>query len=408
MHDLPGFLAIFFVILFTFVLAAKWPTLSKILFVALILRVLVIFFDYVFGSFIAGDAISFYKTADLWSQSGLYEALGNFTGFSSYSISWILAIIFSLFGSSIILGQSISLLFGMGTVLIGCLLAEKLWEDGNKTAVKVGWVLALFPTQILYSTVILREAYICFFLLIALYGVVDWAKSGKLKAIIIGVLGFTGATFFHGAMIIGLFMFLAIILKKVFTNFFKRLRYLRLQLYSFFLIIIISFCFIIYVFGNIYLPKIGTFASITSNNSIIKKLNKSTRSLNTEKINTASYPQWTAPKTYEEVLYKGPVRTFYFLFSPFPWQLKKLSHLVGLLDGLLYVIIMFMIWKNKKTIWSDPALRTLALIIGVYIIVFAFFTGNFGTALRHRTKFIAGLLLLAGPKLWRFVIKKKS
>ena len=35
---------------------------------------------------------------------------------------------------------------------------------------------------------------------------VDWVKTNKLKSVIISILGFVGATYFHGAMFIGGFL----------------------------------------------------------------------------------------------------------------------------------------------------------------------------------------------------------
>ena len=58
-------------------------------------------------------------------------------------------------------------------------------------------------------------------------------------------------------------------------------------------------------------------------------------------INNAAYPEWTIPKTPLEFAYKAPIRIFYFLFSPFPWDLTKITHLIGLLDGTFFVYCLF-------------------------------------------------------------------
>ena len=68
----------------------------------------------------------------------------------------------------------------MGSVYLGWLLIKKVWNQ--RVANKAGWFLALFPTLILYSCLILREAYVVFFLLIALNGIVDWTRTKNLKS----------------------------------------------------------------------------------------------------------------------------------------------------------------------------------------------------------------------------------
>ena len=36
----------------------------------------------------------------------------------------------------------------------------------------------------------------------------------------------------------------------------------------------------------------------------------------------ASYPEWTKVKTFIELFYKIPIRAIYFVFAPFPWDVK--------------------------------------------------------------------------------------
>ena len=73
---------------------------------------------------------------------------------------------------------------------------------------------------VLFSVIVLREVYVCFFLLVALHGVVGWVKTDKLNFLILASVGFLGATFFHGGMIVGLIVFGIIVslsyLKKLF------------------------------------------------------------------------------------------------------------------------------------------------------------------------------------------------
>ena len=49
-----------------------------------------------------------------------------------------------------------------------------------------------------------------FFLLVAIYGVVNWTQTKKIIWIFLSSIGFIGATFFHGASIVGAIAFLGI------------------------------------------------------------------------------------------------------------------------------------------------------------------------------------------------------
>ena len=62
-------------------------------------------------------------------------------------------------------------------------------------------------------------------------------------------------------------------------------------------------------------------------------------------ISNAGYPEWTVPKNLFELIYKTPIRLIYFLFSPFPWDINKLSHFMGLFDGLFFIILTLILLK---------------------------------------------------------------
>ena len=57
---------------------------------------------------------------------------------------------------------------------------------------------------------------------------------------------------------------------------------------------------------------------------------------------------WTKINSPVEVVYKVPVRAVYFLFSPFPWDIKKFSHIIGAIDGLAYLILVYFIFAIER------------------------------------------------------------
>lgn len=113
----------------------------------------------------------------------------------------------------------------------------------------------------------------------------------------------------------------------------------------------------------------------------------------------ASFPEWTKISTVPELLVKLPARVAYFVYAPFPWDVNKPAHLIGLLDGILYLLLTVFIWRNRAMIWADPAARAILFILVAYIVVFSFGVGNFGAGIRHRAKFVAGFIILAAPLL---------
>lgn len=400
--DLLGSLSLIFVALITFYFSRYYKSLATILYVALYVRLATIFF----GNFLVilpdswGDATIYEMRAWEYSQGGFFEVLSySENAKSSLAISWMLAFLYSLTDRSVIMLQSISLLFGMGSVLLGSTLAHKIW--GEKISIKVGWILALYPTLVLYSSLVLREVYVWFFLLIAIYGIIFWFKNQAFKALAFLLIGFFGATTFHGGMFFGGFIFLCIVFITSFFETIKKLKYFRISINS--LIFLILSLIIIFYFITIadWIPKIGSIGQIFDFERVLGEISS-------RNINRAAFPEWTVPKTPIELIYKAPIRVLYFMFSPFLWDITKLSHFFGFFDGMFFIILLILVVKNIKSIWSDRILRTIFIILASYFVLYGLSTGNFGTGLRHRTKFLIVSILLVAPWIPKLVFFDKK
>jgi len=59
-------------------------------------------------------------------------------------------------------------------------------------------------------------------------------------------------------------------------------------------------------------------------------------------------------------------------------------------------------------ILQDRAVKYILLILIGYIFVFGLGVSNFGTSIRHRSKFVIGLILLAAPSIPRIVLSTKK
>ncbi len=398
MNDLLGFTSIGLVSLITIFIGLRWPAISKILYTALIVRVFVILIGHYLITLPDSDQDALGLEDKAWTiaQDGFLNVIYNFPGLDSFFYSWFIAIPYSLFGRSILMSQSLSLSFGIGIVFLGWLFAKKLWD--RHTANKVGWVLALFPSLILYSVLPLRDIYSGFFILVAMFGLFNWTKTRSYFSSILTIFGFVGAAFFHGALIVGGIFFIIILfissLKKTFSSLINS----HLSIGSFF-IIFFGFVFLqMFVSDQIYIPKIGYFNEIN--------LGLLTSELNTRVVGTGSYSEWTRIQSPEEYIYKVPLRLLFFLFSPLPWEVKKLGHLIGMIDGFFYIFLVYLIFCNRKVIWNDPSLKILSIFLLGYLLMFAIGVGNFGAGIRHRSKFIIEMLLLVGPLLPSFTISR--
>lgn len=400
MADLIGCISISLIFVITFFIASRWRGISNILFAAFTLRLLLLLVNHYILPLpdSDADAKSFENFAWFLAQDGFKNVLKNYTGPNSYFISWLIAIPYSLFGRSLLMAKSLSLLFGMGCVFLGYSLSKKIWDI--RIANKVGWIIALFPSLNLYSVLILREVYVSFFLLVAFYGIINWTKNNNFKSFIVSIIGFIGATFFHGAIFIGIIVFFIIIFLISSIKLLKSLKKRRLKIINLFYFLITITVLALYLSNQITISKLGNFEKIL-------KIENLLQSIENYNVGDASYPEWTIPKSPIELFYKGPIRIIYFLFAPFPWDIKNIYHLIGFFDGLLYMCLAILIFINIKATWKNPALKIILLILLTYFFVFGLTVGNFGTGIRHKSKFVIPLILLAGPLLPKFLLLKK-
>lgn len=394
-ETLSVIIGILWVAVAVLIVSRRWPNVALPLAVAFIVRLFaVLFHQYVSplpGS--DADAVTFERVAWEWSQ----QPFGfQFVDDHSYLISWILAIFYRLVGRSPFFGQTLSLFLGTGAVFLGWYLTQMMW--GRRAARRAVWIMALFPTLILYSAIIMREAFIWFFAAIALIGVVLWAKERRASGVLIAMLGFGVAGSFHGGMLLGAIAFLGLILLDELKRASYALQRGRVALLSGALLIGGSVVMMPVFLGMVALPKIGDVTSINSELLISSSMSAAR--------DGARYPDFVIGTTTTELVVKAPLRVAYFLFSPFPWDIRSPSHLIGLVDGLIYLFLAFMLFLNRESISVNKAAGWVFLIVLSVVIVFAFGVGNFGTAIRHRGKILIALIALVAPRLRAVVLRK--
>lgn len=400
-YDMIGFTSIALVSLISLLMALRFKEIATIIFVALTVRIIFI----LIGHYIyplpdsTADAETFESLSSRLAADGFFNLINLYEGPSTKFISWFIAVFYSLFGRSMLMAQSISLLLGIGCIFLAWNLAKKLWD--KKTAKKVAWTTALFPSLVLYSVLVMREVYFCFFLLIALNGVCDWVKQENLKSFILAMSGFVGGVFFHGSMIVGSIVFLIFVagvtLKKILISLINlRINFSKLLIFLIFLGLAQ-----LYVTNKINVSYLGDFKSSSKIEKYLITTNIATRG-------NASWPEWTKINSYTEALYKAPLRSLYFVFAPFPWDVKDAKHFIGMFDSFFYMYFVYLIISNIKNIWRDPCLRTLLLILLAFIFVFGLGVGNFGTGIRHRSKFVIIFILLAAPLIKKLTVFKKT
>ena len=216
-------------LIFVYVAILK-PEIRNIILVGLLIRLIML----VAGTYYISlpdsqmDANTLESLAWYWAEDGfpeLYESLtqgirGVKFNISDNFFSLTLAFPYILFGRSILIPLAMNLLLSMGTIVLGWHIAKKMWNVN--IARNLGWIIALYPSIILYSSVTLREVYIWFFLLLAINSIINWSKTNELKHAIFVMINFYILSLYHGPLLLGAFLFLFIMvlhkLKEIYSN----------------------------------------------------------------------------------------------------------------------------------------------------------------------------------------------
>ena len=399
MHSqLLGWSGLLAPILVSTIIIVRHQKLGMVILVSLYIRVVAALTNFYIVQLPDGksDAIHYENTAWELSQLDFSKIIDLFPGIHARFYPWLMSLVYAGTGRSLLLLQSISLLTGVIGVYFTWYLTRELW--GEKAAIKAAWAMALFPTVVMYSAIPLKESYAMLFILMGLIGTVRFYQRKLFQGILLVFFGFLCASFFHGALVIGLFAFLFFIGLKSLQRTLISLIHMKISLLSLFILGIAVSVFGLHYLSFFNIQKLVSFNQLLDLNYIAKIVGQTM-------IGAAAFPQWTIPNSLTEVFLIAPVRIIYFLFSPFPWDIHKSSHLLGSFDGIIYFYLVLLIWRNRKNIWIDPRKKTLFFVIAVLIVAYSFAVGNFGSAIRHRSKFVPVLITLAAPLIPRPILR---
>lgn len=288
-----------------------------------------------------------------------------------------------------------------GVVILGVLIVYLTYRLAYLLSGKQGvaraaaQVAAFFPTLVFLSAVILRENILIILVLLTALLFTKWLKNGHYlypAAVLIS----TGVmALFHGAMALSNWIYFI-----YFGLFNLEKKQFRITIRS----VLISTVLIVPAVGFIITQlsaryQLDFFQGIFSI-SIIQMLVS-------RPPGRTGYLIGLMPQSGFDLLWHTPVRVFYFMFAPFPWMIDTLSGLLGFFETILYMFLCYYSVVGVRRLLKAGVKKAeaigLAIVTLSIIVIFAWGTNNYGTAMRHRAK-IAPLLIamaitgLAGSK----------
>lgn len=295
----------------------------------------------------------------------------------------ILGIIFSLIGPQRVFGQYLNVLLGISTVFMIYKTLENL-EINPKVIQIVILIASFFPNSIIFSGIFLREMFPTFFVSVSLYFFIKWFKGTQTKHILLAFLFLGLASTFHSGVIgISLGYVFAYLFYKKESNNFKFSANTILAFILIFGIFVLSFTVL-----NDFL--FGKFTDVENIDDIFKTATPSGAG-------GSAYLKGLEINNLGQFILFIPIKSLYFLFSPFPWDWRGVFDIFTFLfDSMLYMITIYNIVKNIKLLRKKPLTISLVLMLLGAVLIFATGVSNTGTAMRHRQKLLPVILMLLG------------
>ena len=360
-----------------------------LLFVFFCLRILLLYLDF-YGKDLAailhsgGDSERFYE----W---GLYisEDLSRMKEISYTFYTDFLAVLYWVIGDQRFFSQFINVILGMWSIFV----FYKILDLFKLKDTKKLFFLALYgfyPQNIIFSSILLREAFIQFFFIYSILFFMQWIirnnRINVYKTLFFVVLG----AVFHSGMLFGLvvygFVFLFFDPRKYKFNFSFNKRVVFVLFSGLVLIVLSS--------KSLLSDTKFSFLVGDDNQSIIEKY-EANRVLEEA---GANYLNNYEMNSVLDFVFIAPLKLIYFVFSPMPYDVRGFRDLIAVvLDSSFYYFLIYLIFKSRNVI-RGSVLKIFPKIFFILFFImsmgFALGTQNSATAIRHRAKILPALLIV--------------
>lgn len=377
-------------ILFFIFTGIKNDIVKFFLIIFFLLRIFLLYIDYygkelvnVFHS--GGDSERFYQWGiDISKNLSLINEI-SYTTYTDF-----LGILYWIIGDQRLLSQFINVILGIWAIFVFYKILDLLSLKDSKKLFFLS-LYSLYPQNIIFSSILLREALIQFFFIYSIFFFTKWLKTNNKINIFTTVLFVLLSSLFHSGMIISLlvygYMFLFFDVKKY------RFEYSLKRLTLFFLFCALSLTII----ANDSSILNGKFSILQTDENNLSLVEKYQANSGIEEGGSTYLKNYKISSAFDFITLV-PLKLIYFVFSPMPYDIRGFGDLTAIIiDSSFYYFLIFKIIKSRKLI-SDNSLRIFPKIFFILFFIvslgFALGTENTGTAMRHRAKIFPALIMV--------------
>ena len=402
----PEFLMnLFFVITSLAYMAYWWKNNSEsrwellIIGLAVIARIVVCSLDVYGGESIdiplaGGDSIAYLRV----SKALYYGIPDKFYTYYPYVVNGI----FQIAGPNQFVAQFVNILcWCTSTVIIqkSC----KLLKIEGKLRIAAIFLYSFAPVNLIYSSILMREALSVLAILLTFYCILRWMKDGKYLPLIAGVFVAAPGFLMHNSLI-GLWGILGLVL-VFFSPSRQKYGFEKKTLFTMSAVAVVAVIIVISLKAGILQIQIPDFRQ-----GIFNAINGRLYYF-FDNVGGSTYLLNEYVYDYPSLIAGTIKRILYFLCSPVPFMWRGGSDLMAFFGStIVYIASVFMAIISILCKKKDPYRLMMLLTVIVICLIFAWMVSNGGTAMRHREKFLGVFLLLGvySCKLIKDRFEKKS
>lgn len=401
---LAGFL-FFFLLLWGYLNAKREPILWVFLFAYVVRTVVYVLHRSIMPSLYTERLVAFEPTGWEWASKGVDYVAASFT-FGPDFYTWTISVVYLIIPRSSMLIAAINVFLSSALVYVVYKIADHY--AGHRAGMWAAFVMAVFPVTLLQTVILSREIFITFFLAAGCLHLIKFsASSGAYRRLAYAVLCLGAASVPHTGVILSVLLALALVftyatirtLRNLYlvgpeTSFSKRGLLTVLSVGTLSLAVTAGF-------QMVADPLSG--AKVSALLSADDPLNPVVEVYQAGNRGRAGYPAWLSPSSLLLTVLIIPVRTLYFLFSPFVWMVSSMRHIAGLINGLLMIPLCYysVSFFRDRINRNASVLLFIALLLATFVLAFSVGVKNFGQAFRHRAKIIP-LLVAFGTVAFEF------
>ena len=320
-----------------------------------------------------------------------------------------IGVLFKVVGPYPLLAQSISAL--AGSVTAACVTALVSYHTRQSVALGAGLTAAVYPSQVLWSSLVLKDALVWMSLALLALVMAWWQQSGNHRRYLVG-LGYLTAILLYLSNLRAHTLLVACIALTVATIWSSRSLRAARSIATLVLLLVVPATAGIGIGGNQILQiglsgmeeqrQAGAINAATALVDIQSQAEPEAEAEPTEEaepeadvqLNLATEP---TPTITDDLLYL-PSGLRSMLLDPLPPQLARSSKLrLAFAEHLVWYPALLLAIVGLSAVRGRSPELVFTVLVGVGLVtMWALVEGNFGTAFRHRGEIVWAVLLLAG------------